>query len=68
MQRTFKFFLSVVRWSLNMRMISARVALRPGILTPFVAREAMSIISLNFGCSNARSGYTLTKLELMSQN
>ena len=38
-------------------MISARVAFRPGILTPFVARDATSIISLNFGCSSAWMGF-----------
>lgn len=47
--RTFNVFLSVVRWDLNMRTISARVAFRPGILTPLVARDATSIISLNLG-------------------
>ena len=54
---TFNFAFSLVRWSLNVRLISARVAFRPGILTPFVARAAISIISLNFGCSRACSGY-----------
>ena len=38
----------------------AHVALHPNILTPFVALEAISIISLNLGCWNAQSGWTLS--------
>jgi hypothetical protein len=40
-------------------MISARVAFHPGIFTPFIARDATSIISLNFGCSSAWIGLIL---------
>lgn len=53
LQLTLSVFLSLVRWFLNIRIISARVAFLPGILTPLVAREATSIISLNLGCSSA---------------
>jgi hypothetical protein len=53
LKRAFRVFLRLVRWFLNILVISARVAFLPGILTPLVARAAISIISLNFGCSSA---------------
>jgi hypothetical protein len=53
---TFSFAFNQVKWFLNMCMISACVALQPGILTPHVAQEATSIISLNFGYSRACIG------------
>ena len=41
---------SPIRFSLKRRIISVRVAFLPGIFTPSVAREAISIISWNLGC------------------
>jgi hypothetical protein len=55
---TFSFAFSLVRWSLNVRLISAWVAFRPGTVIPFVERAARSIMYLNFTCSRACSGWT----------
>ena len=66
---TFNFTLSFVKWSLNVQIISARVAFRPGILTPFVARDATSIISLNFGCSSAWMGFAFaSKFKILTSS
>lgn len=45
-----------IRWSLNVCLIVARVNFRLGIFAPFVACEAISIISRNLGCSRACIG------------
>lgn len=54
---TFNFTFSLVRCSLNIHLISACVAFQPGIITPSLACAARLIISLNFGCLGACSGY-----------
>lgn len=53
LSRTF----NIVRWFLNICVISDHVPFQPRIVTPFVARAARLIISLNLGCSSARIGY-----------
>lgn len=50
------FNLKLWRFFLNSSMMCLRVTLRPGILTPFVARAATSIIFLNDGWSKAWIG------------
>lgn len=60
--------LNFVRCVLKIFLISARVAFRVGILTPLVARDAMSTISLNFGCSRARIGCRFVAFKLVSNS
>ena len=57
MPLTVSFFRRPSSSELNIRMISARAALREGIVMPFVAAAATWIISLNLGCSTADMGY-----------
>jgi hypothetical protein len=62
-QHTLSWAFKPQRWSLNMRMIFARVAFWPGIVMYFVARDATLIISWNLGCWRACIGY---KIEYVS--